>query len=359
MSKDYGYRLQNYAYELISDDVAGEFQRNLNDWKIHTNNLVLYARKALARHQGHLEEIKKKLEAERAERAQLAMFVLSLISGPALSFVSGAIQYRLGPKLFGNRSSEIRKSANPKYVRPEPPKPFPSGTGPAIKPELKRPPELPKAGKTVSVQQPKEPKFNQVEVFDPDWSKTKGKILGDLGSKLVNDFMVSPALKAAEPNQSKLQNAIDRVPDSVDLEAMQTNLDNTWIEAQSAGKQAIQFFANTIREDSTWGDRFWDKAIKGQLVGVPKTGDDLARFNNGKTWIRAVVDQQRETWAKQDGWFYYGNAPAHITEAHTINAIESEMWAYGLLRRIFNRYAKYTNARAPTAGEGPTSTRRS
>jgi hypothetical protein len=160
--------------------------------------------------------------------------------------------------------------------------------------------------------------------------------------------MVHPAIKAASPDQSKLQDAIDRVPDSLGLVALEKNLDNVWLEAQSAGKDAIQNFANTIREDSTWGDRLWARLVKGELqvtfeafnpvwnpYSSPPTPNDLARFNIGKEWIRRMVDVQREKWAKQDSWFYYGNKPAPTSQPYVVNAIEAELWALWITQEDF------------------------
>jgi hypothetical protein len=364
---DWGYRLQNYAYNVITDDVGKEFNRHLTDWQVHSNKLVSYATRAHSNFQNQLESARKAMEAERQRNAQLAMFILSLVAGPALSFVSGALQYRLGPKLFGDRASTIRPAPTPRYNPPPPPKPpavnaqkvpdpstvqvpNPTGRVPlATRRIVKNPPPQPTKAppgpqpqvkpKPLDIKVPDKIKAPTPVVFDPDFSKTKGKILGDLGSSLISAFMVLPRYIAKPPDRTKLENNINLVPDSANLVELDKNLDSCWKEAIATGQQAIQFFANTIREDSTWGDRLWAELIHGMVPGAsyPRVSDPIQRFEHGKDWIRKTVNEQREAWAKQDGWLYYGHKPVDITEASTVNAIETELWALWIAQENFQK----------------------
>ena len=93
--------LKDYAYKAVTGGVGREYANRLAAWETHLNKLVGFSTTALERHKSVIDAAK---EDER-RKAELAMFVLSLMGGAALSFVSGVIQYRLGPKLFGNRSS--------------------------------------------------------------------------------------------------------------------------------------------------------------------------------------------------------------------------------------------------------------
>ncbi|MDZ4780104.1 MAG: hypothetical protein SGJ19_07630 [Planctomycetia bacterium] len=375
MSIDYGDRLANYAYKLIKDDVGVEFEAHLNEWKIHTNNLIQYSRIALNSFQTRLEDARKALEADRQRNSQMTMFVLSLLAGPALSFVGGALENRLAPKLFGHQHSALRTRANPKYQPPAPPTPAaPSGPAPVTLPRVattispstpistpaqttklplaartinpastKAPhePKLPLAARTINptVTKKVEPPTFEVTVFDPTWAHTKGKILGDFGGAaagaLITKLLIEPAGRPAEPDQSRLQNAINRVPDSVDLESLKTNLENAWLEAQSLGKQAMQFYANIVRSDLSWGDRLWAKLKAGKLPGVRAGRDDMDLLRLGVEWIHDMVDQQRRSWAEQGQWFYYGNKPTPILEKHAINSIEAELWALWITQENF------------------------
>jgi hypothetical protein len=355
MSKDWGHRLQNEAYKVIHDDVGRELRKHLNEWKIYTNDLVLFARRAVNRFEEHLKEIKRAIEIERQRDEQLAMFVLSLVSGPALSFVSGALQYRVAERLFGRRL---------------PPKPPPIPEAPKPLPNIK-PDNLPSFGHGPDKRAYKVPPLRQHDLnaqgykhqkdverheaakkahevydlqtanLDPNSSKVKGKILGDLGSSLITHWMLLPGVVAKRPNQANEQNAINRVPDSLDLEELQTNLDNAWLGAQTSGDQAIGFFANMFWDDSAWGDRLLKNLATGRVMGAPRVfGEGEGAFKAGKDWIQAMVNQQRETWAKQDGWFYYGNAPQSISEPHFVRAVETELWAKWITAEGFRSTTK-------------------
>jgi hypothetical protein len=366
MSKDWGHRLQMYAYNRITEKVGREFDRHLNDWKVHTNNLIQYTRHAVDTFETHLKKVKEEIAAERQRNELLAMWVLALVSGPALSFVAGALQYRVAERLFGPSSGPtIRTTPNPKYVpdsQPKPPVKLPKGASTVTpeSPPVKLPGKarlidpsdptrpagqqvkMPPAGKTISPGRPQEPELLHKTVFDPNWSKTKGKILGELGSSLISSFMVLPSIRAKPPDQTSLESAINLVPNATTLADLRTKLENVWTQAQTVGKDAIEKFADTILEDSTWGDRLWEKLVKGPVPGphgivIAYTpagpSHDEARFNACKELIRNLVDEQRAAWAKQydpdkqEGWFYYGNMPVVPQESQFVHAVETELWA--------------------------------
>jgi hypothetical protein len=195
---------------------------------------------------------------------------------------------------------------------------------------------MPKAGKVITPSKPNPTRA----VHDPHLSQTKGKIVGDLGGSLMSAFLVNPAIKATQPDRTPLTNAINKVPDALDLDTLSTNLDNCWVAAQTFGKDAIGFFANTIREDDTWGDRLWDQLKKGTLPGVARAKDEATLYNLGQEWIHGLVNKQRETWARQDAWYYYGRAQFGMVEPYVINAIEAELWALWISQEGFDGYEK-------------------
>lgn len=346
-NKDYGHFLWEYAYKLIKDDVGVEFDKNLNEWKIYTNNLVLYARYAFANFQNVLERAQKEMESRRQIGQQFAMFALSMLAGPAISYISGSLQYRLAPKLFG----KMKVPKGPEYVKPAgtstpipaPRKPAPlpqsvkiptpsrygRGGPPAVRPM--RSPGPPKPQPNL---QPKLPdirvpaKIPQPTYIEDAGSKIKGKILGDFGGSLIKEFGLHPAIRAVEPNQAKLQAAVSATADSLTLEALATNLENVWLEAQSVGREAMQHYANTFYKDTNWGDRLWADLVAGKFAGAQfGPGHELDLFERGKRYVEGLVNKQRRQWAADPDWFYYGNAPAPITQPQAVNAIEAEMWA--------------------------------
>ncbi len=330
--------LKDYAYKAITGAVGREYANRLAAWEVHLNSLVGYATTALKRHQDLIDQAKE----DKRRDDEMAMFVLSMMGGAALSFVSGIIQYRLGPKFLGNRSSEtvIRQVPNPKYVPPTPLPPAPvilpkaaRTISPVIPPGKLAPPRtptLPDAARTISPATPlpkprTEPQFLDIkrEVFDPDYSKVLGKVFGDMGSKMVAG--VGTLLPAARPSDAKLHTAIGTVASSTSLKMFEINLRNVWVEANARGATGLQNYANTISNDVNWGDNL----LAGNIPGVtPYAGKDpTSRVAEAHYYgeIRKMIDKQREQWAKE--WFYYGNDPALISENFAVNALETEMWA--------------------------------
>ncbi|MDZ4821117.1 MAG: hypothetical protein SGJ20_19300, partial [Planctomycetota bacterium] len=357
MSRDYGHRLQDYAYKLIKDDVGLEFDAHLEEWKIHCNKLVLWTRMAFNNHHGHLQNIKKMIEAEMLRRQQMAMLALSLIAGPGISFVAGSLQYRLGPILFGKRTASLPRTAP--LSLPKPPSvnvprlpaqtPHPS-TVPINRPPgkvpfdtrriVKGPPAQPQKGPSpppprlqpepLKIKVPDKIVARKPEGYDSDFSKTKGKVLGDMGGSVIKDFGLKQTIKAVSPDTAQLEGAIQSAKQSIDIDGLANNLDEVWRQAKIAGKQALQNYANTFREDITWGDRLWAELNIGKYGPVKGKGEaaELDLLDRGMDRIYALVNKQREEWAKRDDWFYYGHKPPVLYQSPMISAIETEIWAY-------------------------------
>jgi hypothetical protein len=223
MSTDPAGRLQTRAYLRIKDGIGNEFSKHITEWQIHTTSLFGHAHQALDKFEFHLKDMKAAQDADRQRTQALGMFVLSLVGGAALSFVHGAIEERLAPRLFGSRAKTVRTVPNPKYERlsRQIAKPIQKDESssqivgiplPSVKTTQQRN-ETHKAVQTISPPVPA-PKTVKRTVFDPDWSKTKGQMLADLGTNFISDFDV--LLPAIAPARTQLDNAINMVPSSLD-----------------------------------------------------------------------------------------------------------------------------------------------
>jgi hypothetical protein len=374
MSRDYGYRLQDFAYKVVKDDVGLEFEEHLEEWKIHCNKLVHWTRKAFKRHHDHLETIKKMMEAERLRRQQMAMLALSLIAGPGISFIAGSLQYRLGPLLFGKRTASLpRTTPPPMPPAPKPPSvsvpntppkmPHPS-TVPIDRPTGKTPLALRRIVKQKPVPPPKGPAppppklqpeplkikvpdkivARKPEGYDSDFSKTKGKVLGDMGGGLIKDFGLKSTAQALTADTSQVDLAVQAAKQAQDIDEVESKLDEVWRLAKIAGKKAIQNHANSFSDDSTWGDRLWAELLNGKHGPARTKGEagHLELYEKGKKHIYELVNKQRETWAAKDDWFYYGRKPPVVHESQMISALETEIWAYWIHADEFRPVLDYT-----------------
>lgn len=334
-----------YMYRGLTGSVNREYGEQLSKWETYLENLIACARTALERHKTELDRAKE----EQRRDTEMAMFILSLVGGPALSFISGAIQYRLAPKFLGNRTSAKVTIPNPKYKPPAPPNPDPKvilpKAGRTISPVIPpgkvappRKPSMPDAAKTINPATPlpkppgpPEPKMIDIEVFDPDLSRTVAKVFGDLGGTAASKL--GTALVTPKAPTTNLINAIGVVPDSGSLALFESNLKSVWRAGRERGKTALQNFANTIDTDVYWGD----KLLGGQIPGVtPYAGKDphgreAEAHYQGE--VRKLIDQQRVDWGRE--WFYYGNNPPLFMQNYYINNIETEIWAMWIAAERF------------------------
>jgi len=322
--------LRDYAYKLIKDDFGQEFKEALGDWRSHTKDLVLACRKAQKRHQAYLENLQKALEAERERSQWFAMFALSLLGGTALSAFSSLLQHRIGPKLFGDRAKETRVVTKQVPALPKPSKEVsklppsaqvidpsnparPAGQGPSM-PKAAHKIGLPNSP-TVRLDLPR-------TVFDPDFAKTKGKMLGDLGKNGAGELGVNAVFKVDLEADKALRSAVESVPNAIDLDDLERRLDRAWEAAQTLGESYILGYANMYYADDAWPDRFW-----AQINAINPSASDFAKYQFGKTLIWVKINAQRLRWSNDDEWFYYGHKPITMTEEQMANAFEVELWA--------------------------------
>jgi hypothetical protein len=59
--------------------------------------------------------------------------------------------------------------------------------------------------------------------------------------------------------------------------------------------------------------------------------------------LRAAVDQQRQTWAKDPQWLYFGNNPKPVSQPLATRAFEAEMWALWIISEDYYFSVKYSS----------------
>ncbi len=353
---DLAHRFKTFAYNLLANGVRQEYENQLTKWKIQTNNLIAYAKLAQKSQNDYFNAIR----AQEAAQAQAVMFALSLLAGPALSFLTGTLQYKLAPKIFLNE--RVRKIPNPNFKPTLPPGAATVALKSTPKPTLPKPfaPGYAKKGvnpsmvRTTDGPKVEAPNLIEVRAFDPDYNKALGKVFGDFGSTLTSNLAANRARAAVEPSQADLKSKIDVASDgSVSLELFESRVNNVWEAAKAYGSTGIQNYAGTILNDPEWGERFMaQNNIPAGEKAIPyvKQSD---REEYGMQLIRKMVDDQRAIWARNPDWFYYGNDPAPITQAFTVNAIEAELWAIWIANEGFRlEHYHYEDADGVTRGDG-------
>lgn len=338
---DLAFRFQQFAVNTIAIGIKQEYTNALGRWRKQNNDLLAAAKTAFNSQQNYLKEIR----AKQQESTEAIMFALMLLGGPAFSWVSGAIQYKLAPRWFGNATSKLRQVPNPRFkatkAQPRLPKggstiapnphpnnvtkptlPLPFRSGDRVKPQLKRAPDKPL---TVN-----EPEFLYVEVFDPQYSKVAGKVYGDFTGQMSQRLWMGAAKYGTEPKtqKEKLQASVNLAAavSLSSLEAFESAMNNAWEDAKMYGETGIVNFAGAIDTDPTWGERFMKEH---QIKDGPDTpGNSLYdRLAKGMEIILTMLDEQRSAWARNPDWFYFGNDPIPVSKAFAENAMEAQLWA--------------------------------
>ena len=143
-----------------------------------------------------------------------ALLVFSFMAGPAISFVSGALQYNASRRLFKGKPPQT-PSAPPTL----PPKPVAPTAPPGekyvhgrdgrakIAPGHRQEDENARGYKHRKDMEKYEQSINTVpQASRPgeDWSQAKAKVFGEFGGSFVQAMMVNPAIRAAVPRSAAL-----------------------------------------------------------------------------------------------------------------------------------------------------------
>ena len=91
---------------------------SLVNWQKHANKLIGYAKLAFQNHESILKAVQEKMRLKQQADQDFALLVFSFMAGPAISFVSGALQYNASRRLFKGKPPQT-PSAPPTL----PPKP--------------------------------------------------------------------------------------------------------------------------------------------------------------------------------------------------------------------------------------------
>ncbi len=330
MAVDWGHRFKSFAYRCIAGAVKEEYESQIEKWAQHTKRVVAWAKLANKTH----EDLVKAIHAQQQRNAETMLFMISLLAGPSMSWIAGAIEHKLGPRIFGAIHSSNRRIPNPKYQPPAPLKNpnLPTG-GITILPGQPPKPPKPQLPKPFPNQRPApkpmpkptEPEYLYVEVFDPHHSQTLSKVLGDFGGSMSQMTVNGVAKTAASPNLTELQSSIDRVAGAVSLDMFEVGLENAWREAKRLGGIGIMNYAGSISSDPSWGEEFMRKNSIRPQDHSQNVWPHLEQHGYGL--ILKMVDKQRVEWARNPKWFLFGNDPPPIVPQYAINTIETEIWA--------------------------------
>lgn len=267
-------KFQNYAHDLVANHLKAEYEYQIEKWKRYINGVCDAQENAYATHKAVL----RKIEEERRSNEMLAMFALSFVAGPFLSWVSGAIQYNLYPKYFSKTKIQFD------------------------------------ADRMMSV--------------TTDHSKIAAKVFGDLGKEVTGlgvDYAINLAVAGGKAKTDVGAAA------AAGMTSFKSQLANALSEEAELRTRAIMGLAISILQDQRYGAAALQRLYKKRHDARRMRLAEQERL--GKEMILNDINDFRHKWASE--WLYYGNNPAGESLHRMSDKMEREIWGMWLVEQDF------------------------
>lgn len=292
-----------HAYNLLATEVPKEYALQLLEWEKYINRVVDAQIKALQNHQDVLTKILNEQQKAAQQNAAMCMFALSLIAGPALSWLSGTIQYKWYPQL----RSQPKLAHTYFYVE--------GRKNPA--------------------------KSIRMEYTADEYNKVAAKIFGDASADIIQNVGIDVFLTKGVEKITRQVDAYKKVDMPAanaaadQLDSYRTSIVNAFKDEQAATVETIGKFASKLISDSTIRQNFGAAVLAKLDREQPqlKNASLRERQEAGKKVVEEIVDKFRNHWADQ--WFYYGHNPPLTSTTEISRRIEREIWAMWILQQKF------------------------
>jgi len=296
MAADLAFRLKEHMMYLLVTKLSDEYNDQTENWKSYIDDVVDAVDSATKQVQGAFVDAKQELQAAQEQAFGYAMLILSMVAGPAVSWLGNAITLKLAPK-FLVAAPRIQTTTKAIWRK----SPLGGGFTQFI-PEAVVATDMPVANAVLGEQ------FKSVA----GW-------LGDLGMK---QFKPNP-VRGKPLNTRFVQGAFN-------WQSLKTGLNQELYNAQNNGRVAIETLRDSIEADVEFGEKLQARLFKEQpsLKNLKPPHDIPAQERAGQLMINKLLNDQRAVWAKQ--WFYYGNNPP-VVKANLDVISEREIWAQWLL----------------------------
>lgn len=305
--------VQQHAINVL-DLLRDEYETHLRiKWVPAINDVLAAHADAISNVKKTLDEVRKAKAAAAKLRAELAMFALSLVTGGAMRFISGAFQHKVYPKLAGKlKSTRI------------------SVSGIAF-------PDMKNMGKVFA-----EPMVvaGTGVITSLEYNKLVaslfGGAIGDTGNFLIEKGI--NRLGNRRPRRNVPNFAVD-LPLDLSSEAAIWNL-----------KRA---FENTLDKHVVKGTS-GISALKESYVVNDKSNEygkqQLAKANGDIVEAKRLVEkdlmEKMQEW--KEAWLYYGHEPNLLPQTALIRSIETEIWALWIEENFAIRSTLCTSTRGIT-----------
>lgn len=296
-----------HAYDLFGTEVIKEYRYQIIEWQKYINQVVDAEREALKNHQNTLKEVINAEKEAKQAGAMYAMLALSLLSGPALSWIGGTIQYKLYPAL----RSEPRLAHTYFYMEK-------------------------RKNRAKSV---------RMEYTAEEHNKVAAKIFGDASVNITQlvgvDYLANKIQTKARENGNSFDQvaSLSMIPQNAKsdtlYQSLKTNFENALADEQLKTEMTISDFALELKANPRLGPNFGKAVLEKMYREQPNTKQESQALRQQRAYqaVIKIVDAFRNKWA--DDWFYYGNNPPRVSTYEMSRKIEREIWAMWLLDQAF------------------------
>jgi hypothetical protein len=283
-----GYELKEYLLQLLTTNLITEYQDQIEAWKLYIEDVVDAANTASDTVKDTLVDANAEIQAAREQAYGMAMLVLSMVAGPAISWLGAMVKINWAPKITS--AQRIETQTKEVWAMNALGAPYQTLISQAVSTKVKN-----------------------------DVANT---VLGE-STKGVASFLLGFGQAAVKP-RSQAAPELKTNFSALSWESFRTGLMRSLYDAQGAAKSQVMDLANTVREDAGFGDKILARLFKEQSPLQGKS--DREQVQAGMKMIARMLNEARNNWAGTERWFYYGNDPPRIKSDLNIN-YEREIWA--------------------------------
>jgi hypothetical protein len=279
---------KNYAINNI-DTINREYEWQLSKWRRYHRLVADAHSKAYKDFTTALNNIRQQQDAEEAATREFGMFAITLIATPVLSWISGAIQYKLYPRAVALR--------NPDFIRNN---------------------VINKSWDAFTKAAEKS-----------DYSKVAAKVFGDTISKATGhalDSIFSKLMPEPEKGRRDPDFRFQSTTANADFTTYRTNLENALDTEVGRVTKQLAIWKKSVSGSYEFGGDIL-KEVEKRLPGPRVT--EKQKWDEGKRQIDTYCDILRSLYAAD--WAFYRNNPVQLRIDFFPEHIEAEIWALWIL----------------------------
>jgi hypothetical protein len=292
---DVAQDLTSYAHSSIVD-IRAQFITHEKEWTKYVEHVIKAYNEASDKHRSVLDAVAQRKAAE----AQLFVAALAIAAGPALSWLSGAIQYRWYGRFAPEIETKVQTQTHWIY-------------------------EATLGGGGVDVGTPV-----RVVTNAASYNKVAAKVFGDFGRSLGG--VLGEYIKSKLPNPPDYAGSVLpglASPAAFD-QSIKDTLSNSFTQVEEAMNDAA-IAANGLLDGNTYGERCIRELYRMNPSLKMSASENLRIVGRG--YVNSELMNLMNSWAANSIVFKYN--PPNVADQTMADAIETNIWANWILYNDF------------------------